>query len=241
MAPTRTSFTLGDIRVDVVKKDIKNIHLSVYPPDGAVRVSAPSRMKTDLIRVFTIQKLSWIKQQQQKLREQVRETPREYLNRESHYLWGKRYLMEVIEVDEAPHVELTPQKILLHIRTGASEAKKQQVLDQWYRELLKDAIAPLIEKWEPRIGKEVERFYVQRMKTKWGSCTHLKKSIRLNLELVKKPPICLEYIVVHEMIHLIEPTHNPNFVALMTHHMPQWRSHRETLNRLPVKHEEWKY
>lgn len=241
MSPSRTSFQLGDIRVDVVKKDIKNIHLSVYPPDGAVRVAAPTRMKTDLIRVFTIQKLDWIKKQQRKLTEQDRETPREYLNRESHYLWGLRYLMEVIEVDEAPHVELTHKKILLYVRKGASEAKKKQVLDSWYRELLKEAINPLIKKWEPRIGKEVTRLYVQRMKTKWGSCTHLKQSIRLNLELIKKPPMCLEYIVVHEMIHLIEPTHSHNFIALMNHHMPQWKSHRDTLNLLPVRHEMWRY
>ena len=241
MSAGKTSFDLGNIHVDVVKKDIKNIHLSVYPPHGSVRVAAPSRMKTDLIRVFTIQKLDWIKKQQQKLLEQDREAPREYLNKESHYLWGKRYLMEVIEADEAPHVELTHQKILLYVRKGASEAKKQQVLDEWYRELLKEAIPPLIKKWESKIGKEVERFYIQRMKTKWGSCTHQKQSIRINLELVKKPPMCLEYIVVHEMIHLIEPTHNANFMALMKHHMPQWKAHRDTLNRLPVRHEEWRY
>ena len=198
-------------------------------------------MKTDLIRIFTIQKLTWIKQQQKKLREQDRETPREYIEKESHYLWGKRYLLEVVTVDESPHVELTHQKVQLYTRPNTTEVKKQQIIDTWYREVLKEAIQPLIDKWEPKMNVSVEKFFIQRMKTKWGSCTPSKNSIRINLELAKKYPECLEYIVVHEMVHLLEASHNKRFVAFMNHLLPKWRSHRDELNRLPVRHEAWKY
>ncbi len=125
---------LGDIAVDVVRKDIKNVHLSVHPPTGRVRIAAPARMKLDTIRVFAISKLSWIKQQQRKLREQERETPREYLDRESHYVWGKRYLLKVIETRAASRVELRHSTLRLNIRSGSSDEKKQSVLDAWYRE-----------------------------------------------------------------------------------------------------------
>lgn len=234
-------FTLGDIEVDVVFKDIKNIHLSVYPPAGKVRISAPSRMDLNTIRVFTISKLGWIKSQQQKMREQERETPREYLNRESHYLWGKRYLLKVIEKEEAPAVELKHSKLLLQIRPGTSADKRQEILEEWYREQLKAAVPPLIAKWEPLIGVNVARFFVQRMKTRWGSCSPETGGIRLNTELAKKPPECLEYLVVHEMTHLLEPTHNDRFLALLEQFMPKWRFYRDELNRLPVRHEEWGY
>jgi len=232
---------LGAITVDVVKKDIKNIHLSVYPPNGKVRISAPLRMSLDTIRVFAISKLGWIKQQQKKLREQERETPREYLDRESHYIWGKRYLLKVLEIDAAPTVELKHGTMLLRVRPGASDEKKQAVLEAWSREQLKAAVLPLIAKWEPLMGVQVERFFVQRMKTKWGSCSPVTSGIRLNTELAKKPRECLEYIVVHEMVHLLEPTHNSRFVASMDQFMPKWQFYREVLNRLPVHHERWKY
>lgn len=232
---------LGDIAVDVVKKDIKNVHLSVYPPSGKVRISAPSRMSLDTIRVFAISKLDWIKQQQKKLREQERETPREYLDRESHYVWGKRYLLKVAENNSAPEVDQKRNILILRIRHGASEEKKQTVLEEWYRDQLKVAVPHLIAKWEPLLGIKVKRFFVQRMKTKWGSCSHGAGSIRLNTELVKKPPECLEYIVVHEMLHLLEPTHNSRFIALMDQFMPKWQFQRQELNRLPVRHETWGY
>jgi hypothetical protein len=232
---------LGAITVDVVKKDIKNIHLSVYPPNGKVRISAPLRMSLDTIRVFAISKLGWIKQQQKKLREQERETPREYLDRESHYIWGKRYLLKVLEIDAAPTVELKHGTMLLRVRPGASDEKKQAVLEAWSREQLKAAVLPLIAKWEPLMGVQVERFFVQRMKTKWGSCSPVTSGIRLNTELAKKPRECLEYIVVHEMVHLLESTHNNRFVALMDQFMPEWQFYREVLNRLPVRHERWRY
>ena len=232
---------LGDITVDVVRKDIKNIHLSVNPPAGKVRISAPSRMDLDTIRVFAVSKLGWIKQQQRKLQEQERETVRDYLDRESHFVWGKRYLLKIAEVEEPPLVEIRHSHLLLQVRPESDRSKKQEVLEEWYRKLLKQAVPPLIKKWEPLLGVKVERFFVRRMKTKWGSCNHVAGTIRLNTELAKKPRKCLEYIVVHEMVHLLEPTHNPRFVDLMDQFLPQWRAYREELNRLPVRHEEWEY
>lgn len=232
---------LGDITVDVVRKDIKNIHLSVNPPAGKVRISAPSRMGLDTIRVFAVSKLGWIKQQQRKLQEQERETLRDYVDRESHFIWGKRYLLKIVEVEEPPTVEIKHSQLLVQVRPGSDRLKKQAVLEEWFRQLLKQAIQPLVEKWEPILGVKVERFFVRRMKTKWGSCNHVAGTIRLNTELAKKPKKCLEYIVVHEMVHLLEPTHNPRFVDLMDQFLPQWRSYREELNRLPVRHEEWEY
>lgn len=236
-----TQIDLGEIVVDVVKKEIKNIHLSVYPPAGKVRISAPLRMDIDTIRIFAITKLAWIKKQQHKLREQEREMPREYLDRESHYVWGKRYLLKVVEKEAAPGVELKHNKMIIQIRPATSDGRKQEILETWYRERLKEAVPPLIAKWEPLMGVKVERFFVQRMKTKWGSCSSSSKSIRLNTDLAKKPSECLEYIVVHEMAHLLEPTHNNRFITLMDQFIPKWRFYKDMLNRLPVRHEDWAY
>jgi predicted metal-dependent hydrolase len=233
--------TLGDFAVDVVLKDIKNVHLSVYPPTGRVRISAPSRMSLENIRLFAISKLDWIKQQQQKVVEQERETPREYIERESHYVWGTRYLLTVAEGAQGASVELNHRRMLLRIRPGTDENKRQTILEEWYRAQLKTVVPSLIAKWEPLMGVKVERFFVRRMKTKWGSCTPVKRSIRLNTDLAKKPRECLEFIVVHEMLHLLEPTHNARFVALMDRFMPRWQLCREVLNRLPVRHENWIY
>lgn len=234
-----TQIKLGEIAIEVVRKDIKNIHLSVYPPAGRVRISAPLRMDLDTIRVFAITKLGWIKKQQQKMREQVRETQREYLDRESHYLWGKRYLLKVEEKDTAPYVSLRHNKMVLHIRPDSSDERRQAILAEWYREKLKEAVPPLIAKWKLLMGVNVEKFFVQRMKTRWGSCNHRSRNIRLNTELAKKPPECLEYVVVHEMAHLLEHSHNSRFIALMDQFMPLWRNHREELNQSPLGHEEW--
>jgi len=236
-----TKLALGGIVIDVVKKKIKNVHLTVHPPSGAVRISAPARMSTDTIRVFAIAKLPWIRAQQRKLRAQERETPREYLSRESHYVWGKRYLLKVVEEDGPPQLTLTPRTLLLKVRPGTGAAKRMQLIEHWHRAQLKAAIEPLVVKWEPRLGVEVRRFFVQRMKTKWGSCSPGSRSIRLNTELAKKPHECLEYLVVHEMAHLLEPIHNERFVAILNEHLPQWRIRRDALNRLPVRHEHWIY
>jgi hypothetical protein len=233
--------TLSDIDVDVVLKDIKNVHLSVHPPTGRVRISAPSNMNRDSIRAFAISKLEWIRQQQRALREQEREAPREYLDRESHYVWGRRYLLTVSEVDEPPNIELAHRHLLMRVRPGTDALKKETRAEEWYRGLVKSAVPPLLARWEPLIGVKVERIYVQRMKTLWGSCNHQARTIRLNTELSKKPPECLEYIVVHELAHLLEPTHNARFVTLMDQLMPQWKFHRDILNRLPVRRETWSY
>lgn len=241
-----TQIALGEIVVDVTKKDIKNIHLSVHPPVGKVTISAPLRMDDDTIRVYALSKLGWIRQQQTRFREQERETPREYLDRESHYVWGKRYLLQTIERNAAPEIALTHRRLLLYVRPVSGNAKAQQerkqaVLETWYREQLRAAVPPLIARWEPILGVRVKRVFIQRMKTKWGSCSHRTGHIRLNTDLARKPPECLEYILVHEMVHLLEPTHNARFVALMDQFMPRWKFHRAELNRLPVRHEDWDY
>jgi hypothetical protein len=230
---------LGGIPVEVTFKDIKNVHLSVYPPNGRVRISAPARMSLDTIRVFAISKLGWIKQQQRRLREQERETPREYLNRESHYLWGRRYLLHVIEGNQSPSVEIQHSRLSLHVRPETSEERKQEIVSQWYRSQMRAAVPSLIAQWTPIMGVTVEGFHLQQMKTKWGSCNPRAGTIRLNTELAKKPRECLEYIVVHEMAHLLEPTHNARFIAIMDRCMPNWSLRRDQLNRLPVRHEDW--
>jgi len=237
----RARIQLGDMAVDVVRKDIRNVHLSVHPPTGRVTIAAPAHMSLDTIRVFAITKLAWIRQQQSKFQEQEREPPREFLQRESHYVWGKRYLLKIVESDQPPAIELKHSRMVLHVRPGTSQAKCQAIVEEWYRQQLKQAAPPLIAQWEARLGVKVERIFVQRMKTKWGSCNHRARNIRLNTDLAKKPPQCLEYLIVHELAHLLEPTHNARFIALMHQHMPKWRSHQQTLNRLPVRQESWGY
>jgi predicted metal-dependent hydrolase len=225
---------IGDIAVNVVRKNIKNVHLSVYPPIGNVRISAPLRMNLDTIRVFAISKLDWIRHQQQKFQNQVRETPREYIDRESHYLWGKRYLLSLIEIDAPVHLEITHDHLVLQVRPNATTDQKRAIVDEFYRHQLEIAIPPLIAKWEKLMGLHVNSFTVRKMKTKWGSCTPSLQTIRFNLELAKKPADCLEYVVVHEMVHLLEPSHNQRFIAFMDSFMPKWRFYQSELNRLPI-------
>jgi predicted metal-dependent hydrolase len=232
---------LGEMPIDVVLKDIKNVHLSVHPPTGRVRIAAPRRMKMDTIRVFAISKLSWIKKQQKKLREQDREPAREFLDRESLYLWGKRLLLTVKERERSPAIEAGHSRLVMFVRPGTSGEQRLEIAERWYRDQVRDAVPALIAKWEPRLGVTVGGFHVRRMKTKWGSCNPVRKSILLNTELAKKPKECLEYIVVHELVHLLEPTHNARFVAVMDRVLPGWQRTREVLNRLPVRHEEWDY
>ena len=236
-----TQIELGGVVLNVVKKDIQNIHLSVYPPTGSVRLAAPERMKLETIRLFAISKLGWIKQQQKKLREQERESPREYIDRESHYVWGRRILMKVIEADGPASVQLRHSKLLVTIRPGTDEAAREAIVSNWYRQILKAEVPALIAAWGPRLRVDVSGFYVQQMKTKWGSCNPNARTLRLNTELAKKPKSCLEYIVVHEMCHLLEPTHGPTFLSLMDRFVPAWRETRALLNSLPARHEQWNY
>ena len=236
-----TQLKLGDIAVDVVLKDIKNVHLSVYPPTGRVRISAPKRMSLDTIRVFAISKLSWIKQQQKKLRNQERETPREYLDRESHYIWGKRYLLKVVEEHAAPNIQLKHNKMILQVSPGTNSGTQRAIVARWYREQIKTAVPDLMARWEPVVGGKVKRVFVRKMKTKWGSCNPATHSIRLNTDLAKKPRECLEYIFIHEIVHLLERHHNDRFKEQMDRLMPQWRTIRDELNRAPLGHESWSY
>src|SRR5262245_56868530 len=178
--------TVGDLSVDVVRKDIKNVHLAVYPPTGRVRISAPSRMSLDTIRAFAISKLAWVKQQQKEFQAQERETPREYLNRESHYLWGRRYLLRVTERDQAPSIILKHNRMTLVVRAGTDQAVREAIVAQWYRQQIKSVVPELISKREAILGVCVRRYFVQQMKTKWGSCNPRARTIRLNTELAKK-------------------------------------------------------
>lgn len=232
---------LGDIIIDVEQKDIKNIHLSVYPPSGKVRISAPLRMDMDTLRIYALSKLAWIRKQQAKITGQDREAPREFLNRESHYYNGKRYLLKMIELDAKPKIELKHSTLVLYIRPGTPMEKRQEIIDEWYRAQMKIGLPALIEKWEKRMNVKIGEFGIKKMKTRWGTCNCEAKRIWLNLELAKKPRECLEYIVVHEMVHLLERKHNDIFVAYMNQFFPKWRFYKDELNRLPVRHEKWNY
>jgi len=232
---------LGDICIDVVHKDIKNLHLSVYPPAGKVRISAPLRMDTDTIRVFTISKLSWIKKQQSKLRSQERETPREYIARESHYYLGKRYLLKIIEHNASPRVGIKHGTIEIYIRPDTGLEKRKEILDEWYRKGLKAIIPGIIAQYENKLKVNVAEFAVKKMKTKWGTCNREAGRIWLNLELAKKTLHCIEYIIVHELLHLLERKHNEVFISYMDKFLPKWRFYKEELNRSPLRHENWTY
>lgn len=233
--------TLGDIVIDVTLKDIKNVHLSVYPPLGKVKIAAPSRMTMDTIRIYAISKLAWIKKQQQKFLTQIRETPREFLYKESHYFLGKRYMMKIIEHDAPPFVAIKHNAIELHVRPNTEMQKKQEIMDDWYRQQLKKLAPPVIAKWEKIMDVSINELAIRKMKTKWGTCNRDKKRIWLNLELAKKPVHCIEYIIVHELAHLLERTHNANFISYMDHYLPEWKHLKSELNKLSVSHVEWGY
>lgn len=230
---------LGDISIEVSLKRIKNVHLSVHPPDGRVTMSAPIGTRPEAARAYAISKMSWIREQQEKLRKQARETPRQFVERESHYLWGRRYLMSVVEEDARPHVSVDHKRITLSVRPGTEHVKRAAIIHRWHKSLLHDLVPKLISQWEAKLGVKVAAYFLQRMKTKWGSCNHEARHIRLNTELVKKPKDLVEYVVVHEMVHLIEPTHNERFVSILTQHYPSWREARAELNELPLAAEVW--
>ena len=227
--------SLGDLSLDVTFKDIKNVHLSVHPPEGRVTVSAPTSMNLDMVRVFAITKLGWIKRQQKKLRHQPRETVREYVGHESHYLWGKRYLLDIVTSDRA-RVTARHSRIELRVPAGWSAQQRRALISAWYRDQIKAALPSVIAEWAPKIGVVVDKAHVQQMKTKWGSCNPRARAIRINTELAKKPRKCFEYVVVHELAHLLEPTHNERFRTMMDRAMPDWRLRRSLLNELPLGH-----
>ncbi len=232
---------LGEIMIDVELKDIKNVHLSVYPPKGRVRIAAPQRMHLDTIRIYAISKLSWIKKQQKKFQTQVREAPREYLTKEGHYYLGSRYLLKVIEHDAPPVVNIKHKSIQLFVRPSTDMQKKHTIMDEWYRKQLRELVPPVIAKWEKIMGVSLNEFGIKKMKTKWGTCNREAKRIWLNLELAKKPFHCIEYIIVHELVHLLERNHNDKFIAYINHFLPEWKHLKNELNKLPVSHRDWEY
>jgi len=231
---------IGGLWIRVTRKDIKNVHLSVHPPDGRVTLTAPSATRLVVARAYAISKLGWIRNQQQKLVNQARETPRQFIERESHYLWGRRHLLTVVRRETKPHVSLDHKRITLTVRPGSDAGKRAAVMHNWHKSLLHEVVPALIKKWEPKLKVKVAGYFLQRMKTKWGSCNHEAGHIRLNTELVKKPKDLLEYVIVHEMVHLLEPTHSDRFIAILQEHYPPWREARAELNELPLTAEAWK-
>jgi len=233
---------VSGLPVLVVRKAIKNLHLGVYPPHGRVRVAAPLAMNDDAVRLAVIGKLGWIKRQQAKFEAQPRQSEREMVSGESHYFLGQRYRLRVIEDHRTVKVELRSNAAIdLYVRPQTSAREREQVLQRWYRRQLKAMIPPLLEEWQPVVGVQVADWGIKKMKTKWGSCNKDARRIWLNLELAKKPPQCLGYIVVHEMVHLLERHHNDRFTEHMDKFMPLWRLFRSELNRGPLRHETWDY
>jgi predicted metal-dependent hydrolase len=234
---------INDLTIDVVRKSIKNMHLSVYPPTGRVRIAAPLNVDDESVRLFALAKLGWIKRHQRNFEAQARQSLRNYVNRESHYFQGKRYLLRVNEIQKgAAKVAIKNKTFMdLYVRPDAAAEQKEQLVNAWYRNSLKVQVTQLIAKWEPILGVSVAAWGIKQMKTKWGTCNIAERRIWLNLELAKKPLTCVEYIIVHEMVHLLERKHNDIFWAHLEKAMPRWKYYQEELNALPVSHGEWTY
>lgn len=242
MSTDRQRIHVRGISVEVVRKEIKNLHLGVYPPAGRVRVAAPLHLDNDAIRLAVVTRLGWIRRRREEFKRQERQSKRDLVTGESHYSRGRRYRMSVVEHDGPPSVRIVGKtRLELLVRTGSDRAKRAALLEGWYRSQVLDAAQDLLEQWESKVGVEVKDVRVRRMRTRWGSCNSEAGRIWLNTELAKKPPKCLEYILVHEMVHLIERRHTERFRALMDAFMPSWRLHRDELNRAPLAHEDWSY
>lgn len=233
---------IANIDIEIVRKAIKNMHLAVYPPHGRIRLAAPLNTDSEVIRLFVISKLAWIKKHVKNFKEQARETPRDYVSGESHFFQGKRYLLNVVEKSGHPKIEIKGTKtIVMSIKPGSTKEHRAKLIKEWYRESLKTQLPELIEKWEKVMDVKANQWGVKQMKTKWGACNVDAKRIWINLELAKKPLVCLEYIVVHELVHLLERNHTDKFVNHMNIFMPKWRLYRDELNSLPVVHNDWGY
>ena len=218
------------------------MHLAVYPPNGRIRIAAPLHIDDDAVRMFAISKIAWIKKQQAKFARQERQTAREYITGESHYFQGRRYLLNIVHTTGRPAVKICNKTYLdLYVQPDSTTQQRERQLTEWYRRQLKAIIPDLVEKWQKIIGVEIAAWGVKKMKTKWGTCNHETRRIWLNLELAKKSRRCLEYIIVHELVHLLERRHNETFIAYMDQFMPNWRLHKEELNRAPLGHVEWGY
>lgn len=234
---------IGELDIHLTRKDIKNLHISVMPPDGQVRVSAPDAMTDTAIRMAVIHRIPWIRRQQAAFAKQERQSIREMVNGETHYLWGRRYRLEVIELDDlkSQTVKLKSGKLILTVNKGLSDEAKLKLLSEYYRGRLKARAPDLIDKWSKKTGVTISDWQIQKMKTKWGSCNIEEGNIRLNLDLAKKPLPCLEYIILHELLHFKERQHNDRFKALLDTYMPDWRSRRDLLNQMPLSQENWKH
>lgn len=239
MSTASAYLTVRGIDIDVLYKDIKNLHIGVYPPLGRVRVAAPLRLNDDQVRLAVIQRLPWIKKQREQLKSVPRQTEREMVTGESHYVWGIRRRIKVVERPGRAHFEPDGDRLILYVPAGTSPNKRREHLDKWYRDQLRHALPLLIATWEEKLDVTVPRWSVRRMKTKWGSCNRETRHIWFNVELAKKHPDCLEYIVVHEMMHYFERGHGESFTKLMDTHMSDWRSRRDQLNASPLAEETW--
>jgi predicted metal-dependent hydrolase len=244
MSTKTNKIFVEDITIDVVRKNIKNLHLAVYPPYGRVRIATPRHIDDETLRLFVISKLSWIKKHRSKFKQQKRQSPREYVSGESHYYKGQRYLLNVIyqKPPLANKAEIRNKKYLdLYVRYGSDRKRRRNILTEWYRRQLKDEIPGLIEKWEDIIGVKANDWDVKRMKTKWGTCNVTAKRVWINLELAKRPAQCLEYILVHELVHLLERNHNGRFTSYMDKFLSNWRFIKEELNSFPISYGDWDY
>jgi predicted metal-dependent hydrolase len=228
--------------VEVVRKPIKNLHLGVYPPNGRVRVAAPVAVSDEAVRLAVVSRLGWIKRQRAKFAGQDRQSSREYVSGESHYFLGRRYRLTMIERAGPPRVVIRNSRMIdLFVRAGSDSATRERVFQAWYRRELRSRAAPLIERWAQVMDIPLPLWGIKRMKTKWGACNIRARRVWLNLELIKKPPQCIEYIVVHELVHFVERHHNERFARLMDSLLPQWRFYRKELNAAPLSHEDWQY
>ena len=242
MSISREHIEVSGIRVEVVRKPIKNLHLSVHPPEGRVRVSAPRRIDEEAVRLAVASRLAWIRRHQQRFADQPRQSKREIVSGESHYFRGRRYRLRITEHNGTNRVNVNgTSELKMWLRPGTDIDKREQLLNDWYRRYMKELIPNLISDWQPVVGVQVADWGVKKMKTRWGSCNIQDRRIWLNLELAKKPPQCLEYVLVHETVHLLERHHNDRFRTLMDKFMPQWRLHRDELNQAPLPHEDWAY
>jgi len=222
--------TVAGIEIEVIKKKIKNIHLSVLPPEGRVRITAPLATSDEAIRLFAITKIGWVKRQIEKFKSQPRQTEREYVSGESHYIWGRRYKLEIKHSSSANNVQIKAHKLILTVREASTQQQRENVMTEWYRADIKSKLPELFEKWEVRIGVKANAIGVKNMRTKWGTCNTKDKRVWVNLHLAKKPVECLEYVIVHELVHLLEKNHTSVFIDYMDKYLPDWRVTKDELN-----------
>lgn len=241
MSTDGQQIVVGGLRVQIVRKGIKNLHLGVYPPRGRVRVAVPLAVSDTAVRLAVIRNLGWIKRQQARFEAQTRQSKRVMAGGETHYLFGRPYRLRVVAGPVRKIVVRNKSLLELQAPPGTTAAQREALLQGWYREHLMRRVPALLEKWQPRLGVEISRWGIRRMKTRWGTSNPDAGRILVNLELAKKPVRCLEYLVVHELVHLLERHHNERFVSIMDEHLPRWRLLRAELNAAPLAHEDWTY